>query len=178
MIQLAVFLGSPGKKLADTRHNTAWMLTEHLPAAASISWREKFHGRIAETHIHGKRIRLLMPRTFMNRSGESVAAALRFYRIPPGELLIVHDDIELAFGTVTPGFGGTTAGHNGLRSIRLHLGTGDFHRLRIGIGRPPRGTVRSWVLGRFDPVQQAALPGILDRGIDHLLSLIGCSASG
>ena len=170
MIQLAVFLGNPGKNHADTRHNTAWMLTEHLPDRPP--WREKFRGRIAETTIHGAQLRLLMPLTFMNRSGESVGAAMHFYRIPSPQLIVVHDDIELPFGTIAPRFGGSVAGHNGLRSIRSALGTNQFHRLRIGIGRPNRGTVESWVLGRFDPIEQSALPELLTRAVSQLFSLI------
>lgn len=170
MIQLAVFLGNPGKNHADTRHNTAWMLTEHLPDRPG--WREKFRGRIAEASFHGVQVRLLMPLTFMNHSGESVGAAMRFYRITPLQLIVVHDDIELPFGTIAPRFGGSAAGHNGLRSIRGSLGTNQFHRLRIGIGRPNRGTVHSWVLGRFDPIEQSALPELLNRAVSQLFSLI------
>lgn len=104
----------------------------------------------------------------MNRSGISVSAALGFYKIKPLDLLIIHDDLELPFGQFAWRTGGGLAGHNGLKSVRDSIGTAEFRRLRLGIGRPDRGSVQSWVLGRFSPDEEAVLPLILDRAVDQL----------
>ena len=121
---------------------------------------------------------LLKPMTFMNDSGRSVVAITRYFSIEPEEMLIVHDDIELSFGTVRLQKGGPLAGHNGLRSITGAIGSSQLHRLRIGIGRPVHGTVSSYVLGRFDELEQARLSLVFDRA-EKMLSawfLQGCRA--
>jgi len=173
MVDLIVFLGNPGADYRSTRHNVGRMVAEALPDAGTRTWKEKFHGRIAEYGSPGRRTRLLIPETFMNESGRSVAAAAAFYRVEPEGILVVHDDLELPFGRVSQRLGGGLAGHNGLRSIKDHLKTADFGRLRVGIGRPDRGSVRSWVLSRFSPEDEAALPEILESAaarIDAILA--------
>ncbi|MCD6342871.1 MAG: aminoacyl-tRNA hydrolase [Spirochaetaceae bacterium] len=167
-IKLAIFLGNPGKQYARTRHNAAQMLLNALPEAAGLIWREKFHGKVAEYTRGENRCRFLIPETFMNNSGKSVSAAVGFYKIDMKNLLVIHDDLELPFGEYALRFGGGLAGHNGLKSIRDNLGDTDFYRLRLGIGRPARGSVHSWVLGRFSPDEEAVLPLILNHAADKL----------
>jgi len=171
-VELIVFLGNPGKQYSQTRHNAAQMLLKRLPGAESLSWREKFHGRISEYSTGSARCRFLVPETFMNRSGLSVSAAAGFYKISPDEILVVHDDLELPFGRYALRMGGGLAGHNGLKSLKENLGSADFCRLRLGIGRPPRGSVQSWVLGRFTPDEEAILPMILDHAAGSLIRVL------
>lgn len=149
---LVVGLGNPGPEYARTRHNLGFMVTDRLAEAWSASWRSKFSGRVAEARDGELRLALLQPLTFMNVSGRSVAAALRFYKLAPDALVVVHDEIDLEVGDVRAKWGGGLAGHNGLRSLRESLGTADFARVRIGVGRPERGDrrpVADWVLTPF-----------------------------
>jgi len=171
-IELVVFLGNPGKQYTQTRHNAAQMLLKMLPGAETLSWREKFHGRVSDFSSGKARCRFLVPETFMNRSGLSVSAAVGFYKINLKKLLVVHDDLELPFGRYSLRIGGGLAGHNGLKSLRDSLGDSEFCRLRLGIGRPPRGSVHSWVLGRFTPDEEAVLPQILDHAAGSLVRVI------
>lgn len=161
MINLVAFLGNPGKEYALTRHNYARMLLEVIPGYQSIAWRDKFHGRTGDWGEGPGKCRFLVPETFMNVSGKSVAAAVNFHKINFDELLVIHDDLELPFGQYAWRLGGGLAGHNGLKSIRDSLGTTNFRRLRLGIGRPDRGSVSSWVLSRFGADDEAVLPLIL-----------------
>ncbi len=180
MIKLAVFLGNPGKNYEKTRHNFPQQLITGLPAFQNLLWKEKFHGRIAEyTSGSGfqasqtmKKCLFLLPQTFMNVSGKSVAAAVKFYKLKPEEILVIHDDLELPFGTCKTRLGGGLGGHNGLRSIKTSIGTPGFYRLRMGIGRPDRGDVSSWVLGRFAPDEEALIPGILEKTEKILTDLL------
>jgi peptidyl-tRNA hydrolase, PTH1 family len=160
--RLLCFLGNPDHQYRATRHNAAWMAAEALSVYPDLEWTEKFRSRYAELRSGSGKTVLLMPLTYMNRSGQSVCAAASFYKVPPEDVVVVHDDLELPFGTIGTRLGGGLAGHNGLRSIKTCLGTGDFIRVRIGIGRPPRGSVSSWVLSRFSPDQEAVLPRILN----------------
>ena len=169
---MVVFLGNPGKQYLKTRHNAGRMLLKMMPGADSLVWREKFHGKISEYSYQGKRCRLLVPETFMNKSGISVAAAVGFFKVNLKNLIVVHDDLELPFGEYALRLAGGLAGHNGLKSIRDSLADSGFCRLRIGIGRPPRGSVQSWVLGRFSPEEEAVLPDILNHAADRLLKVL------
>ncbi|MDR1933019.1 MAG: aminoacyl-tRNA hydrolase [Spirochaetales bacterium] len=164
-IQLLVFLGNPGKEYEKTRHNVAWMAAEQLPFYASLAWQEKFKGRYALTGAGqpAGRLILLTPQTFMNLSGDCVRACMSFFKIEAGRLLVVHDETELPFGTISFRRGGGLGGHNGLKSIRNNLGTADFWRLRIGVGRPARGDVSSHVLGRFSPAEEPLLEVCLGK---------------
>jgi len=158
------FLGNPTSKYAKTRHNVGWMIADHLFPAAS--WSAKFHAKVANHNgVH-----LLKPETYMNESGRSVRAAMDFYGLGAEELLVVHDDLELAFGEIVLQQGGGLGGHKGLRSIVQHLKDDQFLRLRFGIGRPPFGSVSSWVLQRFDAVEQAQIPDLL-RLAEDLVSM-------
>lgn len=151
---LVAGLGNPGRKYEATRHNLGFRVVERLASELDGSWRSKFNGRLAEVRDGDRRMALLEPQTFMNDSGKTVAAALRFFKLDPGQLLVVHDEIDLPLGDVRAKLGGGLAGHNGLRSLEQHLGTRDFMRVRIGVGRPERGDPRpvaDWVLTPFAP---------------------------
>ena len=151
---LVVGLGNPGREYARHRHNAGWMVVDELARRHGASWRAKFNGRLAEVRLDGHRVALLKPETYMNESGRFVGAAARFYKLPPEQALLVHDDVDLEEGRLQARLGGGLAGHNGLRSIAQHLGTNDFLRLRIGVGRPERGDPRpvaDYVLSPFDP---------------------------
>jgi peptidyl-tRNA hydrolase, PTH1 family len=151
---LVAGLGNPGRAYERTRHNVGWMVVDELARRHRGSFRTKFSGRLAEPRIDGRRLALLKPETYMNESGRSVAAAVRFFKVEPGRLLIVHDDVDLEPGRLQARVGGGLAGHNGLRSIAQAVGTQDFLRLRIGVGRPGRSDPRpvaDYVLSPFEP---------------------------
>ena len=155
---LVAGLGNPGREYAQTRHNVGWMVVDELAARHGGSWRSKFSGQLAEVRLDGLRLALVKPETYMNESGRSIGAAVRFFKVDPGSLLVVHDDVDLEEGRLQARLGGGLAGHNGLRSIAQALGSQDFLRLRIGVGRPGRGDRRSvadYVLAGFDPAVDA-----------------------
>jgi PTH1 family peptidyl-tRNA hydrolase len=149
---LVAGLGNPGREYARTRHNVGWMVVDELARRHGGSFRGKFSGRVAEVRVDGRRLALLEPETYMNESGRSIGAAVRFFKVEAGSLLVVHDDVDLEEGRLQARMGGGLAGHNGLRSIAQTLGTQGFLRLRIGVGRPRRGDPRpvaDYVLSPF-----------------------------
>jgi peptidyl-tRNA hydrolase, PTH1 family len=164
---LVVGLGNPGREYERTRHNVGWLVVDELARRLGGRWREKFSGRLAEVRLDGLRLALLKPETFMNDSGRSVAAAARFFKVEPESLLVVHDDVDLEAGRLQARAGGGLAGHNGLRSLAQALGTQDFLRLRIGVGRPGRGDPRSvadYVLSPFATEEDVG--ALVSRGAD------------
>lgn len=151
---LVVGLGNPGREHARDRHNVGFRVVDELGRRHGVSFKAKFNGRLAELRVGDARIALLKPNTYMNESGRCVQAAARFFRLPPGLLLAVHDDVDLETDRLQVRMGGGLAGHNGLRSIAQHLGTQEFLRLRVGVGRPGRGDPRpvaDYVLSPFAP---------------------------
>jgi len=155
---LVAGLGNPGREYERTRHNIGWLVVDELARRHGGSWRSKFSGSLAEIRLDGSKLALLKPETYMNESGRPVAAAARFFKVPAESLLVVHDDVDLEPGRLQARRGGGLAGHNGLRSLAQHLGTQDFLRLRIGVGRPGRGDPRpvaDWVLTPFAPEEDA-----------------------
>jgi PTH1 family peptidyl-tRNA hydrolase len=151
---LVAGLGNPGREYERTRHNAGWLVLDELARRHGGSWRSKFSGSLAELRVGDARVALLKPETYMNESGRSLGGAARFFKVEPGHVLIVHDDVDLEIGRLQARAGGGLAGHNGLRSLAQHLGSQDFLRLRIGVGRPGRGDRRSvadWVLSPFAP---------------------------
>ena len=155
---LVAGLGNPGREYERTRHNAGWVVLDELARRHGGSWRSKFSGSLAELRVDGSKLALLKPETYMNESGRSAAAAARFFKVPAESLLVVHDDVDLEPGRLQARRGGGLAGHNGLRSLAQHLGTQDFLRLRIGVGRPGRGDprpVKDWVLSPFAPEEDA-----------------------
>jgi len=163
MIRIIALLGNPGREYAATRHNAAWLLADRLSFSGSLSWQEKFKGLYASFRDGERILYLLKPETFMNLSGEAVQKLLAFFKIGTEELLVVHDEIELPFGTVGMRLGGGLGGHNGLRSVASALGTRDFYRFRIGVSRPKHGDVASYVLSRFSPEEEPVLDEYLRR---------------
>ena len=151
---LVAGLGNPGREYADTRHNVGFMVADELARRLGGSWRGKFSGELAEVRLDGLRLALLKPQTYMNESGRSVGAAARFFKVEPEDLVVVHDEVDLDPGRLQVRLGGGLAGHNGLRSVASALGTPDFGRVRIGVGRPERGDPRpvaDFVLSDFPP---------------------------
>ncbi len=157
MIELIAFLGNPGKKYDLTRHNAAWVLSDVADISRNAAWQSKFKGQYAKVNLPmcaGRSVHLLKPETFMNASGESVLHAMSFFRLKPENVLIVHDELEIKPAVLSFKWSGGLGGHNGLRSINSHLGTADFFRLRVGIGRPdvPKKNnpdIVGFVLARF-----------------------------
>ena len=168
---MLVFLGNPGKEYEKTRHNAAWLAAQRLPFYEALTWQNKFKGLYA-VFAGQSRLILLMPQTFMNLAGSCVSACAGFFKIAPGEIMAVHDELELPFAAIGFRFGGGLGGHNGLRSLKESLGTGDFWRLRLGIGRPARGDVSSHVLGRFSDTEEALLGDFLGKAVDILPACI------
>jgi len=159
MIRLVAFLGNPGREYRLTRHNLGWLVADALPSALRLVWQEKFKGRYAAFSAPGAgSVYFLKPETYMNLSGESAAALMRFYKIEIAELLVVHDEVELPFGTAQLRLGGGLGGHNGLRSMENQLSSREFYRFRLGVGRPRRGDVAGYVLARFSPEEEPRLP--------------------
>jgi PTH1 family peptidyl-tRNA hydrolase len=151
---LIVGLGNPGREHARDRHNVGWMVADELAGRHGGSYRQKFSGQLAELRLDDGRLAVLKPETYMNDSGRSLAAAARFFKVAPEAIAVVHDDVDLEPGRLQARLGGGLAGHNGLRSIRQALGTAEFLRLRVGVGRPGRGDhrpVADYVLSPFAP---------------------------
>jgi PTH1 family peptidyl-tRNA hydrolase len=151
---LVAGLGNPGREYARNRHNVGWMVADELARRHGGSWRAKFNGQLAEIRIDGHKVALLKPETFMNDSGRAVQAAVKFFKLDPDAVLVVHDEGDLELGRLQARIGGGAGGHNGLRSVTQQLGTPDFMRLRVGVGRPGRGDQRKladFVLADFRP---------------------------
>ena len=153
---LFVGLGNPGAEHAGHRHNVGFMALHAIAAHHGIvPWRRRFQGVAAEGTIGPERVLLLKPGTYMNESGRAVAEAVRFYKIPPHDTLVFHDEIDLAPGKVRVKIGGGTAGHNGLRSISAHIGN-EYRRVRIGVGHPgDKDLVEHYVLSPFSKSERA-----------------------
>ena len=155
---LVVGLGNPGREYARNRHNVGQLVVDELARRHGGSWRGKFSGQVAEVRIDGHKVALLKPETYMNDSGRSVQAAARFFKVDPDAILVVHDEGDFDLGRLQARRGGGLAGHNGLRSVAQQLGTSDFLRLRVGVGRPGRGDPRplaDYVLSDFEPQDDA-----------------------
>ncbi len=166
-------LGNPGREHARDRHNVGWMVVDELARRHAGSFRSKFSGRLAEARIGDARVALLEPETYMNESGRSISAAARFFKVEPEDLLVVHDDVDLEVGRFQARLGGGLAGHNGLRSISQALGTPEFLRLRVGVGRPARGDHRSvadYVLAPFE--SEDDVEGVVSRSADAVEMLL------
>jgi peptidyl-tRNA hydrolase, PTH1 family len=157
VIKLYAFLGNYGREYSGNRHNVAWQFLEALPFYGELRWARKFKGRFATRETQEGRTYLLCPETYMNLSGDSAAELMRFYQILPGELLAIHDELEVAFGSFGLKQGGGLGGHNGLRSLEARLGTRDFARLRFGIGRPDHDDVAGYVLSDFSAAERELL---------------------
>jgi PTH1 family peptidyl-tRNA hydrolase len=155
---LVVGLGNPGREHESDRHNAGWMVVDELARRHDGSFRSKFSGKLAEIRLGELKLALLKPETYMNLSGNSLGAAARFFKLPTEQIVVVHDDVDLDPGRIQLRLGGGLAGHNGLRSIRQALGSAEFLRARLGVGRPGRGDrrpVADYVLAPFEPDEDA-----------------------
>jgi len=161
-------LGNPGPQYQWTRHNAGFLFLDRLANLENISiTRKSFSGLAGEWKYRDNRCILLKPQTFMNLSGKAVMQALQFYKLPLSQLIVVHDELDLPFGTVRLKQGGGNGGHNGLKSISEQLGK-DYIRLRIGIGKPIHGDTVNYVLGNIPPDQMEVMSKVLDGGLDML----------
>jgi peptidyl-tRNA hydrolase, PTH1 family len=149
MNKLIVLLGNPGAEYEGTRHNIAWQVVDKSSEFSSLPWKSKFKGLFASLDVNNDKIYFLKPETYMNLSGESVKPLCSFFKIETKNILVIQDELDLPVGTIVAKSGGGLAGHNGLKSISQHMGTNDYFRLRIGIGRPVHGSVSDHVLSDF-----------------------------
>lgn len=167
---LVVGLGNPGPEYAGTRHNVGFLVVERF-AGPAARWTRAYRGLFTTVELGAEHVQVLKPETFMNRSGQSVAAASASLQLSPEAVLVVHDELDLPFGQVRLKQGGGHAGHNGLKSVASALGSSDFSRLRIGIGRPGpefSGALADYVLNGFAAEEQPLLPEVLEEGSQAL----------
>ncbi len=173
---LVVGLGNPGKKYAGNRHNVGFVVIDELARSRAMpDFREKFSGELTRGSVAGEDVVALKPMTFMNLSGDSVQPASAFHKVGVRDVIVVHDELDLPFGEVRVKVGGGHAGHNGLRSLIDRMGSPDFTRVRVGIGRPPagfRGDVADYVLSDFDSVERAALPDVVQRALEAVARIV------
>ncbi|HYO39144.1 MAG TPA: aminoacyl-tRNA hydrolase [Nocardioidaceae bacterium] len=177
---LVVGLGNPGPSYAGNRHNVGRMVVEELARRAGGAFRSHRTGRagVVEGRVGGPgpggvRLVLATPGTYMNESGGPASALAKFYRVPVARVVAVHDELDIPFDTLRLKLGGGDNGHNGLRSMRASLGSGDFHRVRVGIGRPPgRQNPADFVLSDFSAAERKVLPFVVDRAADAVESLL------
>ena len=175
MIKLFVGLGNPGPEYEATRHNAGFWWVDELARDLKVNLAHDrgYHGLVARATVHGHQVWLLEPQTFMNVSGKSVAALARFYKIAPQEMLVVHDELDIVPGQAKLKLGGSHAGHNGLRDIHAQLGTGDYWRLRIGIGHPGvKSEVTNWVLKKPLAEQREAIEDCITRTLKAVPALL------
>lgn len=173
-------LGNPGPEYQRHRHNAGFMVAEELRRRHSLGLpRHRFHGLVCEGEILGAAVALLLPLTYMNLSGKSVAEAARHYRVQPGQMLVIHDDVELPFGEARLKEGQGLGGHNGLRSLEQHLGTRDFWRVRVGVGRPAQGDIPlvDYVLAPFDEPREE-VEALICRAADLVEEWLRIRSSG
>jgi PTH1 family peptidyl-tRNA hydrolase len=169
-IKLIVGLGNPGTRYARSRHNVGFMIADRFARAHALTFaRKRFNAQIAEGDIAGKRVMIAKPQTFMNLSGEAVGKVFAFYKIAPHDLLVIYDDLDLPLGKMRLRPKGSAGGHHGMESIIARIGTSDFPRLRIGIGRPSPDADVDHVLGSFDADERA----VMDETLAHAVEAIG-----
>lgn len=170
-----VGLGNPGAEYADTRHNIGFAVVDELARRAGGSFRRHRRARaeVCEEHLGGARAVLVKPMTFMNVSGDAVAPLAGFYRVPVTQIVAVHDDLDLPLGGLRLKLGGGDGGHNGLKSMRTSLKSGEFFRVRIGIGRPPgQMAPATYVLRRFAAGERAEVDLIVAEAADAVTTLV------
>jgi peptidyl-tRNA hydrolase len=168
-------LGNPGQEYSQTRHNVGFMLLDALAERLSLQvWQDKFTAKIAEGHIGGEKVLLVKPATYMNNSGEAIGSLLRWYKLGTEDLIVAHDDMDIAVGTMRLRRKGSSGGHNGIKSILAHVPDENFARVRIGVGRPlPGWTVVNHVLAKFSAEDQK----LVDETIKALLPAVECIAA-
>lgn len=176
---IVVGLGNPGPRYAGTRHNVGYSVTDALASRLGARWKAHRSGRamVAEGRVGGSpsgpRLVLGRGRTYMNESGGPVSALLKFYKADPDRLVVIHDELDIPYGDLRVKFGGGDNGHNGLKSVRASLGSGDFYRVRFGIGRPTgREDPAEWVLRSFSSAQRRDLDVYVERAADAVESVV------
>lgn len=166
-------MGNPGSKYDGTRHNIGFEVVDELAARWGIKVAEKrFAGLVGDGSVEGVRALLLKPQTFMNRSGNSAGPAAGFYKLPPQQLIVIHDELELPLGRLRLKQGGGHGGHNGLRSLDVGLPNKSYYRVRLGVDRPAHGTVSSWVLSQFAAAERPLAREIVLTGADAVEALL------
>ena len=171
LMHLVVGLGNPGAEYARTRHNAGFLAVQELAARRKAVWRvvRKFHSRCARGEVAGKHVLLCEPQTYMNASGEAVGALVKFYQLPLKNLVVAMDDADLPLGEIRLRPGGSSGGHHGLESIERHLGSREYARLRIGIGRKDGAReITDHVLGKLNAGEMAVMEKVLARAADQL----------
>jgi PTH1 family peptidyl-tRNA hydrolase len=171
---LVAGLGNPGPDYAGNRHNAGFMVADVLAGRAGARFRAgKFQTAAADGRLAGEPVTLAKPLTFMNLSGGPVAGLVKYYKLTPGQLVVIHDELDIPFGAIRVKLGGGDNGHNGLRSVTASLGTREYHRVRLGIGRPPgRMDPAAFVLRDFSAAERKELPFLLDRAADAVEALL------
>lgn len=171
-MKMIVGLGNPGSEYAKTKHNVGWMLVDALAQALNVNdWREKEHGLVAETRIGAEKVLLVKPQTYMNNSGECVGPLMRWYKMEPEDIIVAHDDMDIPAGTIRIRKKGSAGGHNGIKSLLTHIGSENFGRVRIGVGRPlPGWTVINHVLAPFTAEDAPKVA----EAIKYLLPAVEC----
>lgn len=175
MTWLVVGLGNPGPTYASTRHNIGYMVADVVASRMGGSWKKHKSGRadVVEGRLAGERVVLGRARTYMNESGGPVSTLAKFYDVQPDHVIAIHDELDIDFGMLRIKFGGGDNGHNGLKSIRQSLDTGDYYRVRVGIGRPPgRQDVHDFVLKPYSSNERKDLPTYIEEAADAIESLI------
>ena len=172
-MKIVAGLGNPGAQYADTPHSVGFETVDRLAASAGASWEEKraFRCLLAKCVIAGRQTLLVKPQTFMNLSGESVAPVVKYHNATPADLVVVQDDIDLPVGRVRVRKGGSHGGHNGVRNVIERLGTGDFARVKIGVGKE-RGNVIGHVLGKFDPATRRTMDQVVAVAADAVVAVL------
>jgi PTH1 family peptidyl-tRNA hydrolase len=176
-VQLIAGLGNPGSQYEKTRHNLGFLLVdafaEQLAAISrqTLSWRERSGALVAEARFNDERLLLVKPQTFMNRSGEPLIQVMQFFKVEVAGVVVAHDEVDIPLGALRIKQGGGDGGHNGIKSVVSTLGSADFVRVRLGVGRPPipagvptEAGIASWVLGRISAEEQPAIKELLTRG--------------
>jgi PTH1 family peptidyl-tRNA hydrolase len=178
-MHLLVGLGNPGDAYAGNRHNVGFMALDSIAERHQCpAFKKKFGGLLSEGTLAGARVFLLKPLTYMNLSGESVAAAAQFYKIPPERIIVFHDELDLPLAKIRVKQGGGNGGHNGLKSIDAHIGK-DYHRVRIGIGHPGgKDLVSDYVLSDFSKAERAQVDALLADITHHIALLLAGDAAG
>lgn len=168
---LIVGLGNPGAKYEMTRHNAGFLAVDLFAIKENFNIKKlKFHALVGDVKIGGKKCLVMKPQTFMNNSGESVGEAAKFYKIPPENIVVISDDISLDVGNIRIKRKGSAGGHNGLKSIIAHLGSENFIRIKVGVGKKPFADydLADWVLGRFPKDKESDLKQALENAVDSI----------
>ncbi len=169
-MKLLVGLGNPGEEYQRTRHNVGWRLAEAFADRHRIALdQKKWNARYGVGEVEGERVGIVLPHTYMNLAGEAAGPAMRFFKVALADVVALHDELDLPFGRLMLKLGGSSGGHNGLKSLTRHLGGPDYLRLRLGIGRPPpQWDAADYVLARFSGAEERELQELVVRGVETL----------